>query len=109
MHELLGFKNYDHEDRNEFNNRKENLRKASRSEQCQNRSLFRNNTSGVTGVSLRKEDNMWKAQLQKDGKIVLFEYFINKEEAIKARLKAEKEYFDDFAPQKHLFQQYDIN
>ncbi len=35
-------------------------------------------------------------------------YFINKEDAIKARLIAEKEYFGEFAPQRHLFEQYEI-
>lgn len=31
-----------------------------------------------------------------------------KEDAIKARLKAEKEYFGAFAPQKHLYNKYNI-
>lgn len=32
-----------------------------------------------------------------------------KEDAIKIRLKVEAKYFGDFAPQKHLFEQYKIN
>jgi hypothetical protein len=34
--------------------------------------------------------------------------FNNLDDAIKVRLKAEKEYFGDFAPQKDLFVQYGI-
>jgi len=34
--------------------------------------------------------------------------FDNKDDAIKARLKAEKKYFGEFAPQRHLFEQYEI-
>lgn len=34
--------------------------------------------------------------------------FKNKEGAIKARLEAEAKYFGEFAPQKHLFEQYGI-
>ena len=32
----------------------------------------------------------------------------SKEEAIKARLQAEKEYYGEFAPQQHLYKQYGI-
>jgi hypothetical protein len=34
--------------------------------------------------------------------------FSDKIDAIKARLKAEKEYFGEFAPQQHLFEQYEV-
>ena len=34
--------------------------------------------------------------------------FVNKEDAIVARLKAEKEYFGEFAPQRDLFVQCGI-
>lgn len=35
--------------------------------------------------------------------------FDNKEDAIRARLQAEKEYFGEFAPQRHLFEEHGIN
>ena len=35
--------------------------------------------------------------------------YSNKEDAIKARLEAEIKYFGEFAPQRHLFEQYGIN
>ena len=34
--------------------------------------------------------------------------FIDKKDAIKCRLKAEKLYFKEFAPQRHLFKEYGI-
>ena len=39
----------------------------------------------------------------------LFNFKFDKiEDAIKARLEAEKKYFGEFAPQRHLFEQYGI-
>jgi hypothetical protein len=44
-----------------------------------------------------------------DAKQIHLGMFENKEDAIKARLEAEAKYFGDFAPQRHLFEQYKIN
>jgi hypothetical protein len=35
-------------------------------------------------------------------------YFINKDDAIKTRLSAEAKYYGEFAPQKHLFEEYGV-
>ena len=35
-------------------------------------------------------------------------HFDNKDDAIRARLNAEVKYFGEFAPQKHLYEQYGI-
>jgi hypothetical protein len=108
MHILLGYKYYDHIDRNELNNRKCNLRPASNSEQCQNRSKFKNNTSGVTGVHYDKNKNKYIARIQVNNKRIVIGNYDNKYDAIKARLTAEQKYFGEFAPQKHLYEQYMI-
>lgn len=55
MHVLLGFKNYDHINRNELDNRKENLREASPQQNVFNSSIAKNNTSGITGVHYDKK------------------------------------------------------
>lgn len=108
MHSVLGYSYCDHIDRNEFNNRKNNLRKATCSENAMNRSIRSNNISGITGVWWHKKNKKWCADIGKEGKRIFLGSFYNKDDAIKARLKAEKEYFGEFAPQRHLFEQYEI-
>jgi hypothetical protein len=108
MHQLLGFSNYDHIDRNELNNRKNNLRPCTRSQNQMNQSIRSDNTSGVTGVSLRN-DGYWEALLVVDGVKKFRKAFQNKDDAIRARLNAEVKYFGDFAPQQHLYEQYGIS
>ena len=109
MAELLGFKEYDHADRNPLNNKKNNFRLATKSQQCMNRSKFKNNTSGIVGVGWRKREQKWCAYIQTDGKTKSLGYYDDKENAIIARLNAEVQYYGEFAPQCHLFEQYKIN
>lgn len=109
MHVLLGYKNYDHADRNELNNRRYNLRPCTASQNSMNKSVRSNNTSGVTGVSWSRTSNKWIVQISKDHKTKTVGAYVNKEDAIKSRLEAELQYFGpDFAPQRHLFEQYGI-
>ena len=108
MHTLLGFKGYDHIDRNELNNRKQNLRKCTQQENTFNQNIRKDNTSGVTGVTWDKKRQKWCAGLHINRKHKFLGYFINKDDAIIARLKAEQKYFKEFAPQMHLYEQYDI-
>ena len=109
MAELLGFKEYDHIDRNPLNNRKSNFRIATKSQQCMNRKKFSNNTSGFVGVGWRKRDQKWCSYIQINGKTKSLGYYKNKEDAIIARLNAEFKYYGEFAPQRDLFKQYKIN
>ena len=108
MHVLIGYKNYDHADRNKLNNRRYNLRPCTVSQNAINKGVRSNNTSGVTGVSWSRIRNKWVVQITKDHKTTTIGSFINKEDAIKVRLEAELKYFGDFAPQRHLFEQYGI-
>lgn len=89
-------------------NRKSQLRLATRTQNNQNKRLHSNNTSGVTGVSLNKKNNKWDSYIHVNKSKIFLGRFDNIEDAIRARLKAEKEYFKDFAPQKHLFEKYNI-
>lgn len=109
MHQLLFDKSCDHEDKNAMNNRKYNIRKATHRENSMNCKTRKNNTSGVTGVTWHNGENKWIARINSSAnhRIVLG-HFNNKQDAIIARLKAENEYYGDFAPQKHLFEQYGI-
>lgn len=109
MIELLGYKGYDHKDRNPLNNRRSNLRKATSSQQCMNRNKFENNTSGFIGVSWRKREEKWCSYIQINKKTISLGYYKDKKDAIIARLKAEKKYYGEFSPQRHLFKEYGIN
>lgn len=109
MHELLGFKNYDHIDRNELNNLESNLRICTQQQNAMNRSIHKNNTSGFTGVNWDSNLNKWRVQIGVDYNTIYLGSFSNKTDAIVARLNAEVKYFGRFAPQKHLFEQYGIN
>ena len=74
-----------------------------------NKSVRSDNTTGITGVRFDRQRMKWVAYLQTDKKIKYNKRFDNKEDAIRARLKAEKEYFGEFAPQRHLFKEYGID
>ena len=97
----------DHADRNKSNNRKRNLRQATVSQNNMNRKLRKNN-SGIAGVTLNKRDNKWRAVITLNKKYIWLGDYADKDDAIKARLLAEVKYFGDFAPQRHLFEQYGI-
>ena len=58
-----------------------------------NLKISKNNTSGKTGVSFNKRKKRWVSVIELKGKRIHLGYFENKEDAIKARLKAEEEYF----------------
>ena len=107
LHHLILGKNYDHIDRNPLNNRRHNLRKATRKENSRNQSKSTRNTSGVIGVGWYKPYNKWRAYISTDKKMTLG-YFENRDDAIRARLNAEVKYFGEFAPQQHLYEQYGI-
>ena len=105
---LLGFENYDHIDRNPLNNRKENLRAATTAENSRNRNISKNNTSGIIGVGLNKKNGKWRARITFEQNEIFLGEYIKKEDAIITRLKAEKKYFGEFAPQQYLYKEYNI-
>lgn len=108
MHILLGYKYHDHIDRNPLNNRKSNLRPSTATENARNHSKSKNNTSGFIGVSWSNKENRWRSYIKIDRKSKMLGSFTNKEDAIIARLQAEAKYFGEFAPQRHLFEEYGI-
>lgn len=109
LHVFLGFKWHDHHNRNKLDNRKENLVPCTRQENNRNKSIQSTNKSGVSGVYWYKRDSKWKAQITIDNKAIYLGTFLNKDDAIKARLQAEKQYYGEFAPQRHLFAQYGVS
>ncbi len=78
-------------------NRIDNLRKATRSENAFNRRLASNNTSGCPGVVFHEPSGLWHARAQIGGKIISARYFRTREEAIEARAKLVAEHHGEFA------------
>ena len=108
MAKLLGYRWHDHENRDPLDNRRDNLRPATPKENSRNKSKQKNNVSGITGVGYKKDNNLWRARITYNGNQIHIGYFNNKHDAIIARLNAEKQYFGEFSPQRHLFEQYGI-
>lgn len=74
-----------------------------------NRGLTSNNTSGFKGVSFKKRDRLWETYITVNKERFRLGHYKNIEDAIKARLTAEKKYFGEYAPQQHLYKEYGIN
>lgn len=108
MHQVLGLYGYDHIDRNPMNNRRNNLRKATLAENARNCNKAKNNSSGIIGVCWINREQKWHSYITVDNQRKSLGYFINKTDAIVTRLNAELKYFKDFAPQRHLFQEYGV-
>ncbi|EOV0997663.1 HNH endonuclease signature motif containing protein [Edwardsiella piscicida] len=82
----------DHIDKCRSNNLIENLRLVSRTENLRNKGMYKNNTSGVTGVVFNKQKNKWSANIRVNGKLKFLGYHSDFEEACKARCLAENLY-----------------
>lgn len=82
----------DHKNQNGLDNRRCNLRITDRSQNNYNSGLHKNNTSGQRGVNWFKPAKLWRAYIGGGKNRVELGYFKNKEDAIKARLNAEKIY-----------------
>ena len=99
----------DHINRNRLDNRKENLRKCTLTENARNISIQKNNKSGITGVRFNKQLNKWTAEIKVNYKKICLGTFDTKEEAAKARYDAELLYFGTFSPNyEKLTQQQSI-
>jgi len=87
----------DHINHIKTDNRIENLREATRFENCRNRQIATNNRSGVTGVCWKSSANRWVAYINADAKRKTLGTFKNMNEAIAARKAAEIQYYREFA------------
>jgi len=90
-------KEVDHIDGNSLNNRIENLRPASRSEQCCNTKLRKNSTSGIKGVTWDKLRNKWIVSINKDKKTMFTGRFDDLELAQLVAIEARDKYHSSFA------------
>lgn len=79
----------DHINGNRQDNRIENLRVVSRSENQRNQKKRTNNTTGVLGVSWSKHANAWLARITYDGKQKNLGYYKDFDDAVRVRMAAE--------------------
>lgn len=100
LHTLLtGFKRLDHINRNPLDNRKQNLRKANRSQNGINRDKFTNKiySSKYKGVSFHRPLSKWRAKITWENNSKHIGYYLTQEEAALAYNKKAKELFGEFA------------
>lgn len=86
----------DHKNRNKFDNRRNNLRHATRIENSINKGIQTNNTSGVVGVSWHKQHQKWYAYITVNKKRISLGLFEDLEKAKEVRVQAEIKYFGEY-------------
>ena len=101
MHRLIantpGDLETDHRNRNTLDNRRDNLRPCTSSQNQANRGPNRNNTSGYRGVSWCKADQCWVATIRVNYRKIWLGRFVEIEDAVAAYQAAAALYFGEFA------------
>lgn len=87
----------DHIDGNPLNNRIENLRPCTKSQNACNQKLRSNSKSGVRGVSWISRNSKWVARVGIEGKQLYLGLFDTIEEATNAVEKARQKHYGEFA------------
>jgi hypothetical protein len=100
----------DHYNRNTSDNRRENLNLRTLRENMINSKRASNNTSGFIGVFYNNAINKYQSYINFEGdkKTSVVGTFETKEEAVFCRLCYEKRYYGIGAPQRDLFEKYNI-
>lgn len=80
----------DHKNRNRQDNRIENLRACTLSQNQTNRNLSKNNTTGYTGVTFISRLKKYKATIYKNNKPIYLGVFATVEDASNAYMKAKE-------------------
>lgn len=86
----------DHINGDTLDNRLDNLRVATQQQNCFNRTKV-NSSTGYKGVYKCNKTGKYKASITISGKYKYLGTYVNIEDAIKARKKAEKKYFKEFS------------
>ena len=87
----------DHKDTNRTNNKWENLREATRSQNMMNGTKRKDNNSGFKGVGFHKLTGLWRARINLDKEEIYLGSFSTPELAHDAYTKAANEKFNIFA------------
>ena len=89
----------DHKNRKKYDNRRCNLRQATRAENNTNHGLNKANTSGYVGVSYVKQRNKYRAYITVNNKQISLGLHNTPDEAYQVRIEAERKYFGEFSSQ----------
>lgn len=81
-----------HINKNKLDNRIENLKEVKRSTNNPNRAINSNNSSGYRGISYHKQTNKWRVVISINKKKIYLGGFVDINDAITAREKAEEFY-----------------
>jgi hypothetical protein len=95
--ELLPSEEVDHINLNGLDNRRNNLRLATRFQNAHNMGLQKNNTSGYKGVSWDKNHCKWFSKITVNKKQIYLGLYETVEEAFLAYCNAAKKYHGEFA------------
>ena len=87
----------DHKDRDGFNNKWDNLREATQSQNCANKTARVDNPTGVKGVSWEGSRNKWVASIGVNYRKIKIGRFERIEDAKAAYDAAAEKYFGEFA------------
>jgi hypothetical protein len=87
----------DHINNDPLDNRRKNLRLATRSQNMQNKRKKKNATSKYFGVHLIKTEKKWSARVKHEGKLVFSARFDNEIDAARAYDAAARKYHGEFA------------
>ena len=87
----------DHKDGDSTNNKIENLRAATQSQNMANSAMKSSNTSGYKGVTFRKDTKKWASAIMVNGKHISLGSHKTKEDAHAAYVLGAKKYFGEFA------------
>jgi len=87
----------DHANRNKLDNRKENLRVATNSQNGHNSKLYKSNKSGYKGVHWNNFHEKWATGIRVNKKFIHLGFFVDKVEAANTYVLAAKKYYGEFA------------
>ena len=87
----------DHVDNNRLNNRIDNLRVATFSQNMHNSKVYKNSKSGIKGVSWEKDRDKWKVQVMFNGKNIIVRNLEDLELAQLVAQELRNKYHKEFA------------